>query len=273
MSDTDIGVAIAGAGGRMGRALIQAVADLEGMRCAGALEYDTHPALGMDSGMLAGVAANGVSLSCDVEHIAAQGDVWIEFTLPQPTLAHVESCRRHGCAMVIGTTGIDEAGKAAIASAAKDIPIVFAPNMSVGVTLSLKLIELAASVLGAEADIEIIEAHHRHKVDAPSGTAVRMGEIVAGAVGRDLCEVAVYGREGNTGARDRETIGFQVVRGGDIVGEHTVMFAAEGERLEITHRSHTRNNFAHGALRAARWLVGREAGLYDMPDVLGLVES
>lgn len=272
MSESGVGVAIAGAGGRMGRALIQAVTDLDGMHCAAALEYSGHPAIGMDSGMLAGVAANSVALGADAQAAAEGSGVWIEFTLPQPTLEHVETCRRHGCAMVIGTTGIDDGGKAAIAAASKEIPIVFAPNMSVGVTLSFKLIELAARILGADADIEIIEAHHRHKVDAPSGTAVRMGEVVASAVGRNLADVAVYGREGNTGARRRETIGFETIRGGDIVGEHTVMFAAEGERLEITHRSHTRNNFAHGALRAARWLVGREAGLYDMPDVLGLAD-
>jgi 4-hydroxy-tetrahydrodipicolinate reductase len=270
MTTTRTAVAIAGAAGRMGRALIQASAELDGMACVAALEYPGHQALGMDAGMLAGIEPNQIILSDDAPGCANNADVWIEFSIPEPTLEHLAICVEHKVAMVIGTTGIDAAGKAAIAQAAKIIPVVFAPNMSVGVTLSFKLIELAAEILGAESDIEIIEAHHRHKIDAPSGTAVRMGEIVAQALGRNLEDCAVYGRQGRTGARERATIGFETIRGGDIVGEHTVMFAAEGERLEITHRSHTRNNFAYGALRAARWLLGREPGLYDMPDVLGL---
>lgn len=266
-------VAIAGAGGRMGRALIQASSERESTVCVSALEHNAHQALGMDAGMLAGIEPNGVVLSADAGACATVADVWIEFTVPEPTLEHLRICVEQGTAMVIGTTGFDDAGKAAIRAASEHIPIVFAPNMSVGVTLSFKLIELAAQILGAESDIEIIEAHHRHKIDAPSGTAVKMGEVVAQALGRDLAECAVYGRQGRTGARERKTIGFETIRGGDIVGEHTVMFASEGERLEITHRSHTRNNFAYGALRAAHWLIGREPGLYDMPDVLGLTSS
>ena len=254
----------------MGRALVSAAAEADGVRCAAALEHAGHDCLGMDSGMLAGVGTNDVMLGADAEAAAAAVDVWVEFSLPAPTLEHAALCAERGVAMVIGTTGFDAAGKAAIDSAASRIPVMFAPNMSVGVNVTLKLLELAARAIGADSDIEIIEAHHRHKVDAPSGTALRMGEVVAEALGRNLADCAVYGREGHTGARARETIGFETIRGGDIVGEHTVMFAAAGERIEITHRSHTRSNFAFGALRAARWLHGRDPGLYGMADVLGL---
>ncbi|MBT6275672.1 MAG: 4-hydroxy-tetrahydrodipicolinate reductase, partial [Chromatiales bacterium] len=187
-----------------------------------------------------------------------------------PTIEHLLICAELGRPMVIGTTGMDTEQRAAIALAGERVPVVFAPNMSVGVNLTFKLIEMAAKVLGDSVDIEIIEAHHRHKVDAPSGTAVRMGEILASALGRDLAECAVYGREGHTGPRDRRTIGFETIRGGDIVGEHTVMFAADGERVEVTHRSQTRANFAHGALRAARWVTSQGPGVYDMLDVLEL---
>ena len=267
---SDVGVAIAGAAGRMGRALIGAAGESDGLSCVAALEYAGHAGLGMDSGMLAGVGNNDVTLVDDPGACAKAADVWVEFTLPEPTLEHLDVCVAHGVGMVIGTTGFDAAGRARIDAAAATIPVMFAPNMSVGVNVTLKLIEMAARALGADSDIEIIEAHHRNKVDAPSGTAVHMGEVVANALGRDLDECAVYGREGHTGVRDRNTIGFGTVRGGDIVGEHTVMFAADGERLEITHRSHTRSNFAYGALRAARWLKGRGPGLYGMNDVLGL---
>jgi 4-hydroxy-tetrahydrodipicolinate reductase len=197
-------------------------------------------------------------------------DVLIDFTRPEATLAHLAICRGAGKAMVIGTTGFDEDQKAVIREASKDIPVVFAPNMSVGVNLCFKLLELAARVMGDAADIEIIEAHHRHKVDAPSGTALRMGEVVADALGRNLEDCAVYGREGVTGERERETIGFETIRAGDIVGEHTVMFAAEGERVEITHKASSRMTFAGGAVRAAAWLGDRPRGLFDMQDVLGL---
>ncbi|HBG52406.1 MAG TPA: 4-hydroxy-tetrahydrodipicolinate reductase [Gammaproteobacteria bacterium] len=235
-----------------------------------ALEAPGHAALGQDAGVLAGLEALGVPLTDDLAEQTGQFDVLIEFTRPEPTLLHLTQCRQDGRAMVIGTTGLDAAQRQALESAARDIPIVFAPNMSVGVNLSLKLMETAARVLGDSVDIEIIEAHHRHKVDAPSGTALRMGEVIADALGRDLQNCAVYGREGHTGARNRKTIGFATVRAGDIIGEHTVLFAGEGERLEITHRATSRENFAQGALRAAVWLGGRSAGLYDMPDVLGL---
>ena len=197
-------------------------------------------------------------------------DVLIDFTLPSVMLKNLEVCRQAGKAMVIGTTGLDAAQKQVLAEAGKDIAIVFAANFSVGVNLSLKLLDMAARVMGDDADIEIIEAHHRHKIDAPSGTALRMGEVIADALGRDLAKVAVYGREGHTGERERETIGFATVRGGDVVGDHTVLFATEGERLEITHKASSRMTFAKGAVRAALWLQGREAGLYDMQDVLEL---
>jgi 4-hydroxy-tetrahydrodipicolinate reductase len=270
---SDVGLAIAGAGGRMGRALIGAAGESAGLRCAAALEYSAHPGLGMDSGLLAGVGSNDITLVDDAVACASLADVWIEFTLPGPTLEHLDVCVAHGVGVVIGTTGFDASGRARIEAAAAQVPVVFAPNMSVGVNVTMKLIEMAARALGAESDIEIIEAHHRNKVDAPSGTAVRMGEVVADVLGRDLEECAVYGREGHTGMRERKTIGFGTIRGGDIVGEHTVMFAADGERLEITHRSHTRSNFAYGALRAARWLQGRTPGLYGMNDVLGLNDA
>ena len=199
-----------------------------------------------------------------------QTSVLIDFTLPEVMLKNLAFCRKAGKAMVIGTTGLDAAQKQVLAEAGKDIPIVFAANFSVGVNLSLKLLDMAARVLGDDADIEIIEAHHRHKIDAPSGTALRMGEVIADALGRDLQKVAVYGREGHTGARERETIGFATVRGGDVVGDHTVLFACEGERLEVTHKASSRMTFAKGAVRAALWLDGREPGLYDMQDVLDL---
>jgi 4-hydroxy-tetrahydrodipicolinate reductase len=196
--------------------------------------------------------------------------VLIDFTRPQPTLANLAICRTTGRRMVIGTTGFSEAQKLEIAAAANDIGIVFAPNMSVGVNLCLKLLDMAARVLGDEVDIEVIEAHHRHKVDAPSGTALRMGEVVAAALGRDLASCAVYGREGNTGERDRRTIGFETIRAGDIVGDHTVLFAGTGERVEITHKASSRMTFANGAVRAAGWLMMHQTGLFDMQDVLGL---
>jgi len=196
--------------------------------------------------------------------------VLIDFTRPGPTLANLEICRSAGRRMVIGTTGFSEAQKAKIAAAANDIGVVFAPNMSVGVNLCLKLLDMAARVLGDEVDVEVIEAHHRHKVDAPSGTALRMGEVVAAALGRDLGSCAVYGREGHTGERDRRTIGFETIRAGDIVGDHTVLFAGTGERVEITHKASSRMTFANGAVRAAGWLMAQPAGLFDMQDVLGL---
>ena len=226
--------------------------------------------LGADAGELAGVGKLGVTISDDLAKVAGDFDVVIDFTAPAATLYHLDVCERHGKKLVIGTTGFDDAGKARIASVAEENGVVFAPNMSVGVNLCLKLLALTAEVIGEDYDIEIVEAHHRHKVDAPSGTALRMGEVVAGVLGRDLGEVAVYGREGITGERDPKTIGFETIRAGDVVGEHSVWFATEGERIEIVHKASSRMTFARGAARAAHWLMGQPAGLYDMQDVLGL---
>ena len=262
-------IAITGAGGRMGKTLLEAANDTDGLTVSAAIERAGSSLLGIDAGELAGIGKLDVTV-VDKLAEAAAFDVLIDFTRPDVTLANLAVCRERGSAMIIGTTGFDEAQKSAISEASKDIAIVFAPNMSVGVNLCLKLLETAAKVLGDEADIEIIEAHHRHKVDAPSGTALRMGEVVADALGRDLKECAVYGREGQTGERDRKTIGFETIRAGDIVGDHTVMFASMGERVEITHKASSRMTFASGAMRAALWLGGRPAGLYDMQDVLGL---
>jgi 4-hydroxy-tetrahydrodipicolinate reductase len=260
-----------GAAGRMGKILVEAVqqrAPLTGLTAAVVRPGSTL--IGVDAGELASLGRIGVPLSAHIEAVAEEFDVLIDFTLPEVMLKNLAFCRKAGKAMVIGTTGLDAAQKQLLADAGKDIPIVFAANFSVGVNLSLKLLEMTARVLGDEADIEIIEAHHRHKIDAPSGTALRMGEVIADTLDRDLQKVAVYGREGHTGARERETIGFATVRGGDVVGDHTVLFACEGERLEITHKASSRMTFAKGAVRAALWLDGREPGLYDMQDVLDL---
>ncbi|WP_313514035.1 4-hydroxy-tetrahydrodipicolinate reductase [Pseudomonas sp.] len=264
-------IAVMGAAGRMGKILIEAVQQTAGAAgLTAAVDRPDSTLVGADAGELAGIGRIGVPLSGDLSRVIDEFDVLIDFTHPSVTLKNLEICRRAGKAMVIGTTGLSQEEKQQLAAAAKDIPLVFAANFSVGVNLCLKLLDTAARVLGDEVDIEIIEAHHRHKVDAPSGTALRMGEVVAGALGRDLREVAVYGREGQTGARERQTIGFATVRAGDIVGDHTVLFAADGERVEITHKASSRMTFAKGAVRAALWLDGREAGLYDMQDVLGL---
>ncbi len=262
-------VVIAGCTGRMGRALLEALAAASDLKLAAALDRPGSPALGRDAGELVGRPL-GVAVSDDVAAALHAADVFIDFTRPEATLRHLAACRGARVAMVIGTTGFEAPGRQAIEAAAADIPIVFAPNMSVGVNLLFKLLETAAGVLADGYDIEIIEAHHRHKVDAPSGTALRMGEVIAQTLGRDLRSCAVYGREGLTGERPREAIGFATVRGGDIVGEHTALFAGIGERLEITHRASSRLTFALGALRAARFLAGRTQGLYDMQDVLGL---
>ncbi|MGH8385137.1 MAG: 4-hydroxy-tetrahydrodipicolinate reductase [Pseudomonas sp.] len=264
-------IAVMGAAGRMGKILVEAVqqrAPLTGLTAAVVRPGSTL--IGVDAGELASLGRIGVPLSGNLESVAEEFDVLIDFTLPEVMLKNLAFCRTAGKAMVIGTTGLDVAQKQQLAEAGKDIPIVFAANFSVGVNLSLKLLEMTARVLGDDADIEIIEAHHRHKIDAPSGTALRMGEVIADALDRDLQKVAVYGREGHTGARERETIGFATVRGGDVVGDHTVLFACEGERLEITHKASSRMTFAKGAVRAALWLDGREPGLYDMQDVLDL---
>lgn len=260
---------IAGVSGRMGRALLEAVAADAGCRLTGALDRPGSPALGQDAGLYTGVHT-GVAISADPAVALAGADVLIDFTRPEATLAYLDACRKARANLIIGTTGFDAAGKAAIEAAAKDIGIVFAPNFSVGVNLLMQLAETAARVLNQGYDIEIIEAHHRHKVDAPSGTALGLGQAVAGALGRDLKSCAVYGREGVTGERKPDTIGFATVRGGDIVGDHTLLFAGIGERVELTHKASSRATFAQGALRAAKWLQGRGAGLYDMRDVLGL---
>ena len=263
-------VAIAGAAGRMGRNLITACHQHSELAVTVATERSGGSFLGADAGELAGVGTIGVALVDDLAGVVDQFDVLIDFTSIEATLSHLEICRVNGCSMVIGTTGFSDDQKRHIADAAKECSIVFAPNMSVGVNLCLKLLDMAARVMGDDVDIEVVEAHHRHKVDAPSGTALRMGEVVADALGRDLKECAVYGREGQTGERDRKAIGFETIRAGDIVGEHTVMFADIGERVEITHKASSRMTFANGAARAAAWLAGKTTGLYDMQDVLGL---
>jgi 4-hydroxy-tetrahydrodipicolinate reductase len=265
-----IRIAVVGAAGRMGRHLIEACSRFDEVRCTVATEYPEHSCIGSDAGELAGIGRLGVAVSADLSGAGNEFDVLIDFTRPPVTLAHLAVCREAGKRMVIGTTGFSDAEKQQIADAGKTIPIMMAPNMSVGVNLCFKLLEVAARVLGDSVDIEVVEAHHRHKVDAPSGTALRMGEVVAQTLGRDLNECAVYGREGHTGERARSTIGFATMRAGDIVGEHTVMFADVGERVEITHKASSRATFANGALRAALWLNEREPGLYDMQDVLEL---
>lgn len=265
-----IRVAIAGVAGRMGRTLIEACTQAEGVTCTAASEHASHPLIGADAGEIAGVGRLKVAISADLAALTPQFDVLIDFTRPDAVLQHLELCRTAAKAMVIGTTGLAIAQKAAIAAAATQIPIVAAPNMSVGVNLCFKLLELTAQVLGDQVDIEIIEAHHRHKIDAPSGTALAMGQVIAKTLGRDLEHCAVYGRQGATGARDRSAIGFATVRAGDIVGEHTALFADVGERIEITHRASSRMTFAKGAVRAAVWLQEQPPGLYDMQDVLGL---
>jgi 4-hydroxy-tetrahydrodipicolinate reductase len=262
-------IAVAGASGRMGHMLIETIQNADDAILAGALDVATAPGLGMDAAAFLGKPA-GVPIEADFGKGLANAQFLIDFTRPEGTLKHLEYCAAHGIKMIIGTTGFDEAGKAAIAAAAQKTAIVFAPNMSVGVNVTLKLLELAAKSFSHGYDIEIIEAHHRHKVDAPSGTALKMGEVIADALGRDLKDVAVYAREGVTGERDPSSIGFATIRGGDIVGDHTVLFAGIGERIEISHKSSSRFSYAHGSLCAARFLIGKAAGLYDMQDVLGL---
>ena len=262
-------IAIAGASGRMGRMLIESVLEAPDARLAGAIDIAGSPAIGRDAGESLG-RTTGVRVTDDIAAALSQADLLIDFTRPEGTRAHLSVASRAGVRMVIGTTGFDDAGKAALAQAARVIPIVASPNMSVGVNATLKLLDMAARILSQGYDIEIIEAHHRHKVDAPSGTALKMGEVVAAALGRDLADVAVYGRHGVTGERDSSSIGFAAIRGGDVVGDHTVLFAGLGERIEISHKASSRHGYASGSLRACRWLMTREPGLYDMQDVLGL---
>lgn len=254
-------VAIAGAGGRMGRTLIEGVLADRGLELVAALEAAGSPALGQ--------AAGALTIVADVAALKG-AEVLVDFTRPEGTLANLEGCLKLGVPMVIGTTGFSEAQKARIAAGAQRIPIVLAPNFAIGVNVVFRLAQTAAAALGDAYDVEIVEAHHRHKVDAPSGTALKLGELVAGALGRDLGRVATHGRSGDTGERPAKAIGFHAIRGGDIVGEHTVIFAGQGERVEIAVRSQSRQTYAAGALRAAAWVKGRKAGLYDMQDVLGL---
>ena len=267
MGATRIGVV--GAGGRMGRMLIEAALKDEQLAVGAAFDMPGSPVIGKTAGELVGMACD-VVVTDDVAAGLKNIDCLIDFTRPQGTLQHLEFCRQAGVGIIIGTTGFEADGKEAIAAAAREIPVVFAPNMAVGVNLVFKLLETAASILNHGYDIEIVEAHHRLKIDAPSGTALRMGEVVAGALGRDLAECAVYGREGVTGERDPSTIGFATVRGGDIVGDHTVMFCGLGERVEVTHKASSRMPYALGSMRAARFIAGRKNGLFDMQDVLGL---
>ena len=262
-------IAIAGASGRMGHMLIEAIRQSDDCSLTGALDLAGSPGIGSDASAFLG-HASGVLIQSDLRAGLKDSGVLIDFTRPEGTMAHLAVCRELGVKMVIGTTGFSEAQKADIAEASKDIAIMMAPNMSVGVNVTLKLLEMAAKALATGYDIEIIEAHHRHKVDAPSGTALKMGEVIADALGRDLKECAVYSREGVTGERDPSTIGFASVRGGDIVGDHTVMFLGAGERIEITHKSSSRTTYAQGSLRAARFLQARQSGLFDMFDVLAL---
>lgn len=261
-------IAIIGAGGRMGKALIEVISVTDGVQLTAALERPDSSLIGVDAGELAGIGRNNVAVVDSLE-AADTFDVLIDFSIPSVTAANAKFCTEHGKKMVIGTTGLNEGQLAQVKGASRSNALCMASNYATGVNLVFKLAELAASVLGDDVDIEISEAHHRHKIDAPSGTALSLGESVAGALGRDLKEVAVYGREGQTGARDRQTIGFATVRAGDIVGDHTVLFAAEGERVEITHKASSRTAFARGAVRAAKWLADKESGLFDMQDVLG----
>ncbi len=262
-------VAVAGASGRMGRMLIEAIQASDGCVLAGALDQPGNPAVGTDAAAFLG-RASGVVITADLREGLKDADVLIDFTRPEGTLAHLAVCSRLGVKAVIGTTGFNDAQKAEIAAHAQRTAIVMAPNMSVGVNVTLKLLQMAAKALATGYDIEIIEAHHRHKVDAPSGTALKMGEVIAEALGRDLKDCAVYAREGVTGERDPSTIGFAAIRGGDIVGDHTVLFAGAGERIEISHKASNRSGYAQGSLRAVRFLAGRTTGMFDMFDVLNL---
>ncbi len=262
-------ICVAGASGRMGRMLIEAVCKTDDCLLSGALDVATSPGVGVDPAAFLGLSS-GVAITADLHQALSNTDALIDFTRPEGTLAHLKVCQALKVNLVIGTTGFSEAQKAEIAAAANDIAIVMAPNMSVGVNVTLKLLEMAAKALNTGYDIEIIEAHHRHKVDAPSGTALKMGEVIADALGRNLKDCAVYARKGVTGERDPSSIGFATIRGGDIVGDHTVLFAGTGERIEISHKSGSRVSYADGSLRAVRFLHGRQSGLFDMADVLNL---
>lgn len=263
-------IAVTGAAGRMGKMLIEAVNTDADAELSAAIERPDSSLIGADAGELAGIGKNNVLIVDDISKAADQFDVLIDFTAPAATLANVEFCQKHHKGIVIGTTGFSVDQLNQLEQLQSQLPMIKASNYSTGVNLCFKLLEMAAEVLGNDVDVEIVEAHHRHKVDAPSGTALSMGEAVADTLNRNLREVAVYGREGQTGAREQDTIGFATVRGGDVVGDHTVMFMAEGERLEITHKASSRMAFARGAVRAAGWLGGKANGLYTMRDVLSI---
>lgn len=265
-----IRIGINGAAGRMGKALVEASSGDPEVTLVVAAERPGSPSIGSDAGALAGIGTIGVPIVAGFDRAVGEVDVVIDFSQPAASIDCLSLCRSRGQRMVIGTTGFDPPQRQLIEEAAAEVAILCAPNMSVGVNLLFKLSEIAARALGDAADVEIIEAHHRHKLDAPSGTALRLGEVIAAALGRDLAQCAVYGRQGHTGERDRQTIGFETIRGGDIVGDHCVLFAGVGERIELTHRASSRATFALGAMRAVRWLMGRQRGLYDMQDVLGL---
>lgn len=265
-----LNIAVTGAAGRMGRNLIQSCHENSNCQLGAAIEHESSPFIGGDAGEIAGIGTLNKQLVSQLADVANDFHTLIDFTRPEVTLKNLEICVANNKNIVIGTTGFSDEQKQKIHQASNSIGVIFAPNMSVGVNLCFKLLDIAARVLGDDVDIEVIEAHHRHKVDAPSGTALRMGEVVADALGRNLDECAVYGREGVTGERDRKTIGFETIRAGDIVGDHTVLFAGIGERVEITHKASSRMTFANGAIRAALWLADKENGLYDMQDVLDL---
>lgn len=263
-------IAVVGAAGRMGKALIEAVCQAEGVSLTAAIVQADSSLIGADAGELAGVGKLGVRLVDSLSAVTDDFDLLIDFTSPESTMSHLDFCAAHAKKIVIGTTGLTDNQKLHLAERAKQTSVVFAPNMSVGVNVCFKVLDLVARTLGDDYDIEVIETHHRHKVDSPSGTALRLGEVVADALGRDLKECAVYGREGKTGARTQKEIGFETIRAGDVVGDHTVLFATEGERVEITHKASSRMTFAKGAVRAAAWLGTQSTGQFDMQDVLGL---
>lgn len=265
-----IKVAVAGVAGRMGKTLAEALVMTEGVALTAASVLPDSSLVGCDAGEIAGVGRNGVVCVSDLAQVVNDFEVLIDFTSPESTMDHLALCGKHGKAIVVGTTGLNDDQLARVRAAAEHSPVFFTPNMSVGVNVLLDLLSQAAKILGDDYDVEIIEAHHRFKKDAPSGTALRLGQAVAEALGRDLKTCAVYGREGITGERDTKTIGFETIRAGDVVGDHTVLFATQGERIEFTHKASSRMTFAKGAVRAAIWLQGRDKGLYDMQDVLGL---
>src|SRR5512136_3284998 len=264
-----IKIAVCGAAGRMGQRIIVAAKEA-GCTVSGALERPGHELVGQDAGLVAGCGALGVNISDDLNAVVSGCDVMIDFTTPKVSLKNLEVCGLKRKAIVIGSTGFTPEERALAAELSKDIPAVLAPNMSVGVNVCFKVLSDIAKILGDEFDVEIVEAHHKLKKDAPSGTAIRMGEVVAGALGRDYRQVANCHREGITGERTREEIGMQTIRGGDIIGDHTVYFIGMGERIELTHRAHTRDMFSRGAVRASKWVITQKPGLYDMQDVLGL---